>query len=85
MMVHTLELADRAQLSHAFEALLASELLSDCSVELDELRIRFVAPEDYAARVIDQISRHGGLRTSACEWVATHSVLAEAGVHTKRR
>ncbi len=74
MMVHTLELADHAQLGRAFEALLVTEGLSGCAVELDELRIRFVAPDERAATLIEHIAQHGGLRAAAREWVETGSV-----------
>lgn len=80
MLVHTLELADRKQLGRAIEAVLDTEGLSDCSVEIDVLRIRFVAPEERAARVIRLLARHGGLRTAVREWVDT-GLVQGGGVH----
>jgi hypothetical protein len=75
MMVHTLELADAAQLGFAFEELLAHEYVRDCAIELDSLCIRFVAPEDRAGKLIERIATHGGLRTAAREWVETEGFL----------
>jgi len=80
MMVHTLELADTAQLGLAFEELLAHEYVRDCAIELDSLCIRFVAPEDRAGKLIERIATHGGLRTAAREWVETEGFLSGGAV-----
>ena len=86
MLVHTLELADKRQFARAFEALLDSEGVSDCAIELDALRIRFAADEADAARVIRDLAREGGLRTAAREWVDTGMVVASAvGARAKQR
>jgi|GEM_PF-2998065 len=61
MLVHTLELADKRQLGRAFEALIASENVRDCAIELDALRIRFAAEERDAAAVMPSSPR-----TAAC-------------------
>jgi hypothetical protein len=78
MLVHTLELADKQQFARAFEALLGADGISDCSIELDVLRIRFAANEAEAARVIRTLAGDGGLRTAAREWVDTGMVVASA-------
>jgi hypothetical protein len=78
MLVHTLELADKRQFARAFEALLGAEGVSDCAIELDELRIRFAADEAHAARLIRELARDGGLRTAAREWIDTDLVSARA-------
>ncbi|HEY8119726.1 MAG TPA: hypothetical protein VII78_00275 [Myxococcota bacterium] len=78
MLVHTLELADKRQLGRAMEALLGAAGVSDCAIELDELRIRFTAPEDGAAAVIRELVRDGGLRAAAREWIDTGMVVASA-------
>ena len=80
MMVHTLELADVAQLGPAFETVLGAEGLSECAIEIDSLRIRFVAPDERAASVIREIALTGVLRTAAREWVDTAMVVG-AGIH----
>ena len=80
MMVHTLELADVAQLGAAFESVLGAEGLSECAIEIDALRIRFVAADERAASVIREIARTGVLRTAAREWVDTALVVG-AGIH----
>jgi hypothetical protein len=78
MLVHTLELADKRQLGRAFEALLASDAVRDCAIELDELRIRFAAEERDAAAVIRELATNGGLRSAVREWVDTGLVRASA-------
>ena len=84
MLVHTLELSDKRQLGRAFEALLDTAGVSACAIELDELRIRFRAPEDRAAAIIRELVRDGGLRAAAREWVDTDMVAASAiGVRAK--
>lgn len=86
MLVHTLELADKRQLGRAFEALLGADGVSDCAIELDELRIRFSASEDRAAAVIRELVRDGGLRTAAREWIDTGMVAASViGCSAKER
>ncbi len=80
MMVHTLELADVAQLGAAFGTVLGAEGLLECAIELDALRIRFVASEERAASVIREIARTGTLRTAAREWVDT-AVVVGGGIH----
>jgi hypothetical protein len=77
MLVHTLELSDPTQLGRAFEALLGADGLSDCAVEIDALRIRFVAPEERAAGVIRELAKRGGLRSAVREWVDTGLVRGE--------
>ena len=78
MLVHTLELADKWQFARAFEALLSTDGISDCAIELDELRIRFAADEAQAARVIRTLAGDGGLRAAAREWIDTALVTASA-------
>jgi hypothetical protein len=78
MLVHTLELADKRQLGRAFEAVLGAVGVSDCSIELDALRIRFAADERDAAAVIRLLVHDGGLRTAAREWIDTGMVAASA-------
>jgi hypothetical protein len=86
MLVHTLELADKRQLGRAFEALIASENVRDCAIELDALRIRFAAEERDAAAVIRELAQNGGLRSAAREWIDTGMVRASAlGVSAKER
>jgi hypothetical protein len=86
MLVHTLELADKRQFARAFEALFGAEGVSDCAIELDELRIRFAADETQAARVIRALACDGGLRSAAREWIDTGLVRASpTAVHGKAR
>ena len=86
MLVHTLELADHVQLGRAFEKLLDQEGIQDCAIELDALRIRFIASEERAAHLIERIAQQGGLRTAAREWIDLESLATGARArHAKRR
>jgi hypothetical protein len=60
MIVHTIHLKTRADLSRAFARLTGAELVEDCLVEPEQLRIRFVASGS-AERLLEQIYRGGGL------------------------
>lgn len=59
--VHELGFSDGDRLGRAFEQLMASARVEDCLVEPDQLRIRFSAPDEEAARLIERIYRGGGL------------------------
>ncbi len=71
--VHTLRFVDRAELTRAYHELAASESIEDCLVETEALELRFLAPGDIAARVIERIYLSGGL-----VWSSEHPLSAEA-------
>jgi hypothetical protein len=54
-------MTNRDELSHAFDRLLSSEYVEDCLAEPAELRLRFVAPPERAAALIEKIYLRGGL------------------------
>lgn len=85
MLVHTLDLADKRQLGRAFEAVLGAKGVSDCSIELDALRIRFAADERDAAALIRTLAQDGGLRAAAREWIDTGLISGSAlGLRSKQ-
>jgi hypothetical protein len=54
-------MTNRDQLSHAFDRLVSSEFVEDCMVEPAELQLRFVAPPERAADLVEKIYMRGGL------------------------
>ncbi len=64
MYVHTLEFVDATRLGAAFERIASDEQVEDCLVETAQMRIRFVAPPERAASLIERIYQDGGLRFS---------------------
>ena len=64
MYIHTLHFRNGTELSWAFERLVACEHVEDCLVEPEELRIRFVAPRDATAPLIEKFYLRGGLTWS---------------------
>ena len=61
MYVHTLTFTSTNELSRAFDTLTGSEYVEDCLVEPSSLQLRFVAPPDRAARLVEKIYLHGGI------------------------
>jgi hypothetical protein len=60
--VHALLFADAHRLARAFEQLLQSDWIDDCLVDLEALRIRFVAAVEAARPLVERIYLDGGLR-----------------------
>jgi hypothetical protein len=76
MYVHTLEFTDRDHLAAAFERLALCEQVEDCLVEANLLRIRFVAPPEPAATLVERIYQDGGLRLSLRHYVVGGTIPA---------
>ena len=77
MYVHTLEFTSASQLARAYEELATDGAIEDCSIELDLLRIRFLAPPSRAAQLVERIYLDGGLRFASCH-PATPVVMGPA-------
>jgi hypothetical protein len=60
--VHALRFADLGRLSRAFEQLLAGDRVDYLLVDLDALRIRFIAAAEFARPLVERIYLDGGLR-----------------------
>ena len=59
--VHTLRFTDANELSRAFGHLKSSAFVEGCLVEPEILRIRFAAPSEPAARLVEHLYLHGGI------------------------
>lgn len=59
--IHELRFSDAASLSRAFDRIHGSEWVEDCLVEPSRLRLRFLAPADRAAGLVELLYRDRGL------------------------
>ncbi|MFQ5699004.1 MAG: hypothetical protein ACE5IL_12055 [Myxococcota bacterium] len=70
--IHELRFSDEAALSRAFGRVRGSEWVEDCLIEPARLRIRFVAPSDRAAGLVERLYRDRGL-----VWCERHPLGAQ--------
>ena len=61
MYVHVLQFKSSSELSWAMRRLMDSAWVEDCLAEPEALRLRFRAPTDIAADMLERIYRNGGL------------------------
>jgi hypothetical protein len=71
MKVYILRFDTRPALTRAFDTLLASPDVGSCMIEAASHRIRFMAPDKPAEKLVEQIYRGGGLI-----WCSRHPVVA---------
>jgi hypothetical protein len=63
-LVHALRFTDSVALARAFEEIASHEFVEDCLIDLEALRIRFIAAAEPARTLIERIYLHGGLAFS---------------------
>lgn len=71
--IHELRFSDESALSRAFGDLRGSEWVEDCLIEPGRLRIRFVAPSERAATLVEKLYSDRGL-----VWCERHRLGATA-------
>ncbi len=74
MFVHTLEFTSAGQLARAYEEIAVDGSVEDCSIELDALRIRFLATPALAQHLVERIYLAGGLR-----FASRHPAISAVG------
>jgi hypothetical protein len=73
MQVYVLTFDSRPSLTHAFDLVLAAPDVSSCMIEADRSRIRFVAPDFPAQKLVELIYQGGGML-----WCSRHTVAEDA-------
>jgi hypothetical protein len=71
MQVYVLTFDSRSSLTHAFDLVLAAPDVVSCMIEADRARIRFMAPDSHAQKLVDQIYQAGGML-----WCSRHTVVS---------
>ena len=71
MKVYILRFDSRHALTSAFDALLSAPDVRSCMIEAASQRIRFMAPDVPAEKLVEQIYRGGGLT-----WCSRHPVVS---------
>ena len=71
MKVYILRFDSRHALTSAFDALLSAPDVGSCMIESASQRIRFMAPDVPAEKLVEQIYRGGGLT-----WCSRHPVVS---------
>lgn len=61
MMVYVVTFDTRSALTRAFDRVLSAQDVASCMIEAEQLRIRFMAPEKSAEKVVEQIYQDRGL------------------------
>lgn len=74
MYVHVLQFKSSSELSWAMRRLMDSAWVEDCLAEPEVLRLRFRAPTEIAADMLEGIYRHGGLT-----WATRYRLRTDAG------
>ena len=69
MRVYVLQLESRAVLSRAFDRVMESDDVESCTVEADEMRLRFLAPTAYGDALVEHVYQDGGLT-----WCSRHDL-----------
>jgi hypothetical protein len=78
MQVYVLTFDSRPSLTHAFDIVLAASDVASCMIEADRARIRFMAPDAPARKLVEQIYQGGGLL-----WCSRHSVVEGGGADAR--
>jgi len=78
--VWQLQLDGAKGLEHAFQSLMQAEDLDDCSVEPDDLSIRFTATAQRGRELVASIYELGELR-----WCSRHAIRPGAPVGSRAR
>jgi len=73
MQVYDLQFTDPATLAAGFRRAQEASAVDSCTLEMDRLRMRFVAPREHAEELTRRIYLDGGLR-----WCSGH-VLGGSG------
>ncbi len=76
MRVFDLHFTDRATLLDGFRRAQAREAVDSCTLEIDQLRMRFVAPRIEAEALTRRIYLDGGLR-----WCSGHDLSESEGTN----
>lgn len=74
LFVYELRFDEPRRLEEAFHTLMDVEDLEACSIEPDEQALRFMAPTDLGAKLVEQMYHHGGLR-----WCSRHPIRRGSG------
>jgi len=71
MKIYILRFDSRPSLTRAFDTLLAAPDVGSCMIESASQRIRFMAPDKAAEKLVERIYRGGGLI-----WCSRHPVVS---------
>jgi hypothetical protein len=71
MKVYILRFDSRPALTRAFDTLLTAPDVGSCMIESASHRIRFMAPDEAAEKLVEQVYRGGGLI-----WCSRHPVVS---------
>ena len=73
-LVHALRFTDSVALARGFEEIARHEFVEDCLIDLEGLRIRFIAASEPARALIERIYLDGGLAFSTRHRVRVRGV-----------
>lgn len=74
MRVYVLHFATPAELSRAFDRLMQCDEVASCMLELEIVRLRFLAPPKLADALVERIYEDGGL-----VWCSRHDIALPGG------